>query len=415
MDVKPKRIVLVTSSQPSLNPRLVKEADAFVEAGYDVTVVGQYWNDWANETDKILLPAKKWKFIRVGGSPKKSKFSYSYTRIIHKLFRKLAQHVSLKFGIAELSIGRCGYQLYNTAKNLKADLYIGHNPGGLAPAINAALHNGVKSGFDAEDFHRLEYSDDPTHPDVKCKTYLEEKYFPKASYLITASPLITLEYKKIFPLLDFNSILNVFPRTKDLEVKKSTSNQALKLFWFSQTIGPNRGLDEAIEAIKIIGSPLIEIHALGFPRQQVIEHYTRVTKSYGFLDSQLTFYPPIPPDEIYAFASNFDIGLATEIGVPFNRNICLTNKIFTYIQSGLAVAASNTSAQEDLLRKYPDCGKLFDIKNAESLAAVLRFYLNDRGALYEAKQASFEYGQQTLNWETESKKFLKIVEETLEA
>lgn len=412
MDTETKRIVLVTSSQPSLNPRMVKEADALADAGYEVIVVGQYWNDWASNTDKILLSSKKWKFIRVGGSPQYNKLTYLFTRIIHKFFRKLAEHITLRFGIAELSIGRCNYQLYTTAKKLKADLYIGHNPGGMAPAINAAKRNKVKCGFDAEDFHRLEYSNELNHPDVKCKTFLEEKYFPKADYLTTASPLISLEYKKIFSALGFTTILNVFPLT-NLKIRKSHEDEPLKLFWFSQTIGPNRGLDEAIEAMKIIGSPLIEIHALGYPRKQAIEHYTKLIREYGFSDSQLTFYPPIPPDEIYSFASNFDIGLATEIGVPFNRAICLTNKIFTYIQSGLAVLASNTHAQKELLFNYPDCGKLFEIKNAESLAHGLDYYLMNRDALNNAKQASYALGQNQLNWETESKKLLKLVEDTL--
>jgi len=412
MDLRMKRIVLVTSSQPSLNPRMVKEADALADAGYEVIVIGQYWNDWASNTDKVLLPLKKWKFIRVGGSPHDNKLTYLFTRIIHKFFRKLAEYITLKLGVAELSIGRCNYKLYTTAKKLKADLYIGHNPGGMAPAIKAAKKNKVKCGFDAEDFHRLEYSNAPNHPDVRCKKFLEEKYFPKVDYLITASPLISLEYKKIFPALNFTTILNVFPRTK-LEVKKSNTDEPLRLFWFSQTIGPNRGLDDAIEAIKIIGSPLIEIHALGYPRRQAIEHYTQLVKKYGFSDSRLTFYPPIPPDEIYSFASNFDIGLATETGVPFNRNICLTNKIFTYIQSGLAVLASNTSAQQTLLTEHPDCGKLFEIKNAASMASALNYYLANRDALNVAKQASYTLGQNQLNWEIESKKFLKIVEDTL--
>lgn len=67
MGLTAKKIVLVTSGQPSLNPRLVKEADALVEAGYEVTVIYQYWNEWGTDLDKVLLPQKKWKTIRVGG------------------------------------------------------------------------------------------------------------------------------------------------------------------------------------------------------------------------------------------------------------------------------------------------------------------------------------------------------------
>jgi glycosyltransferase involved in cell wall biosynthesis len=408
-----KKIVLVTSSQPSLNPRLVKEADALAEAGYNVVVIGQFWNEWATETDRILLANKKWKFIRVAGSPTENKQSYIFSRIVNKLARQLSKTGLLNYYLAELSTNRCFYPLLKRAITEKGDLYIGHNPGGLAPAVLAAKLNQTKCGFDAEDFHRLEYSNDSNHPDVRYKSFLEEKYFPKADYLITSSPEISEEYQKLFPALEFNTILNVFPKRHDIDVKLSQPSDPLKLFWFSQTIGPNRGLDEVIEAIRIVNSPLIEVHALGYPREQAISYYNSLAIKYGFSKQQLNFYNPIPPDDIFKFAANFDIGLATEIGVPFNRNICLTNKIFTYIQTGLAIIASDTLAQKNLLNNYPDCGQLFKIKDAESLAAALKHYLNNRQALNYAKQRSYDLGQDTLNWETEQAKFLSIVQNTL--
>ena len=407
------KIVLVTSSQPSLNPRLVKEADALANAGYEVTVIGQFWNSWATDTDKILLTKKKWKFVRVAGSPTEESSTYLFSRVVHKVARCISKKGILNYYLAELSTNRCFYQLYKEAIKQKADLYIGHNPGGLAPAILAAKHHGVKCGFDAEDYHRLEYSNDPSHPDVKYKTFLEEKYFPLTDYLITSSPNITKQYEQHFPELSFNTILNVFPRVSDIRIGEAKGNEPLKLFWFSQTIGPNRGLDEVIEAMKIIGSPMIELHALGYPREQAISHYRGLAEKYGFAPNQLNFYTPIPPDDIFKFAANFDVGLATEIGIPFNRTICLTNKIFTYIQAGLAIAASNTTAQQDLLSKYPGCGDLFDMKNAPSLAKVLKSFLGNRAWLNKAKNQSYTYGQEALNWETESSNFLKIVQDTL--
>ena len=56
------RICLVTTSQPSANPRLVKEADALVAAGHDVHVVGAHWVDWATEADAALIAARGWSF-----------------------------------------------------------------------------------------------------------------------------------------------------------------------------------------------------------------------------------------------------------------------------------------------------------------------------------------------------------------
>ena len=61
-----KKILIITTGQPSLNPRMVKEADALSAAGHEVEVLYQYWNEWASEMDASLLKTKKWKATRIG-------------------------------------------------------------------------------------------------------------------------------------------------------------------------------------------------------------------------------------------------------------------------------------------------------------------------------------------------------------
>lgn len=407
------KIVLITSTQPSINPRLVKEADTLADLGLDVTVIYQYWNKWATKADSTLLPQKKWKAVRVGGSPNEGKFLYYFTRLFHRLFRILRKYIGLDYGIAEHSIGRCTYLLYREAIKHRAILYIGHNPGALAPTIQAAKKVSSKAGFDAEDFHRNEYSSDATHLDVLTKAYLEKKYYSLADYITTASPLISLEYQKLFPNLKFNTILNVFPKSG--LIFKEEQNTWLKVFWFSQTIGYNRGIEEIIEAVNICNSHniKIQIHLLGNPRDYVINDLNALTKRYNFHPSQIQYYSPIPSDSIPHFASKFDIGMATEIGTPYNRDICLTNKIFTYIQAGLAIVASDTSAQKEFINLCSACGMLYNRGDVDSLASVLQYYYDNRHELKKARSESHRLANSELNWETESEKFVNVVNEVL--
>ena len=65
---KSKKIVLITTGQPSVNPRIVKEADTLQAAGFDVIVLYSYFIDWAQEKDKVLLNSALWKYEIVGGS-----------------------------------------------------------------------------------------------------------------------------------------------------------------------------------------------------------------------------------------------------------------------------------------------------------------------------------------------------------
>jgi len=406
----PKKIALISSGQPSLNPRLVKEADALSEAGYDVIVIYQYWNDWGTELDTHLLPQKKWNAIRVGGNPMDDKKHYLLSRLIHK-FAKFAYK---RFGniafLPELAISRTTLYLLKEAKKTKADLYIGHNLGALPATVLAASHFDKPCGFDAEDFHRYEMTDDDRDIDVRVKKHLETKYYPKLSYLTAASPLIANAYAKLFPALNIEHILNVFePEVKIANSKNIVTNKPLKLFWFSQTIGKDRGLEIIIQAIAELRNFDIELHLLGSIRQQDKVYFEDLIIEHVINKDSIVFHDPIPSDKIVSFASDFDLGLATETGTPYNRDICLTNKIFTYINSGLALIASNTSAQIDLLRTHKDVGLIYDRHSVDSVKNTLLTYLNDPDILLRHKENSSELGRSVLNWHNEKHKFLKIV------
>jgi glycosyltransferase involved in cell wall biosynthesis len=404
MGLNSSKIVLITSGQPALNPRLVKEADLLAEAGYEVIVIYQHWNDWATEVEKTLLPQKQWEAIQVGGSPKNQAILYWYTRIRFKIARLLYKYFKL---LPDEAIARSTTLLLSHAKKHVADLYIAHNLGALSAAVKAAQAHHAKCGFDAEDFHRYENADNQNHPIVKLNTLIENTYIPQIDYLTASSPLTSAAYSQIFnrgcPV-----ILNVLPKTKN---KQFFSNNAiLRIFWFSQTIGDNRGIETIIEALNISDNKF-ELHLLGSVDLQYAE---TLKNQLAINKSQIHFHSPITPEKLPAFASQFDIGIASETGFSRNNKYALSNKIFTYIQTGLVTIASDTPAQKELLTKYPNIGSLYRIGNASQLAAVLDQYQNDRNLLLVQKTAAFDLGQSALNWEVEGKKLLALIRSTFE-
>jgi glycosyltransferase involved in cell wall biosynthesis len=398
------KIVLVSSGQPSLNPRLVKEADSLADAGYQVTVIYQYWNHWGTQLDKKLLPGKKWKAIRVGGSPDENKRVYWYSRLRHKLGQKITGVFGVKSPFAEMAIGRCTNLLIQEASKHNADLYIAHNLAALPAAVKAAKKNKSKCGFDAEDFHRYEVSDNNAELDVRLKTYIEDKYLPHVNYLTTSSPLISDAYQKLYALSPL-TLLNTFPMEKPVEAVSTREDEKLKLFWFSQTVSSDRGVADCIKALQLIDKPDIELHLLGYASDSIKQQLSDAAGS----KVALFFHEPIPSDEIIAFASQFDIGLAMEAGVPFNRDICLTNKIFTCVQAGLAIIASDTSAQSQLLNKYPGIGSIYQKGNIQSLADAISYYNQNRAQLLSSRAKSSAIAKEELNWEHESQKFLSLI------
>jgi len=395
------KVLLISTGQPSLNPRLVKEADTLAANGYEVTVLYSFWNDWGTKFDKLLLPTKNWKAICIGGDPEHKPLLYFISKVIHKAARTINKKTNGRW-LAELAIARTAYFMIRDAKKYKADIYIGHNLGALPATITAAQANQKPCGFDAEDFHRNEVSDKIDDTEVLIRTHIENKYFPALNYLTASSPLIASAYSRLFPKLNPEVVLNVFPTDKRV-LKPEISNGPVKLFWFSQTIGHGRGLEEVIKALEQFDDGEFELHLLGQPDPAFnINQKTRIH-----------FYEPIPSDEVINFASQFDIGLAVETGTPLNRDICLTNKIFTYIQAGLCIIASDTSAQVKLMSEYPVIGKIYQKNNPQSLADVLTYYQQHKDELFKARLTAIDVAKDKLNWETESKNFLTLVEQTL--
>lgn len=395
-----KKICLITPGHISTNPRLVKEATALVEAGYEVHLIFTQYMDYLVEDDQLLLknnPLITYTKLLWTSGYKFLRFRTGLLQKIGILLSKIFKSITI---FNKIVLNRNYNWQYQQAVLINADLYIAHNVGALPVAASAAKKNGVFFGFDAEDFHRGE---DLSTYFKESIIYIENKYLPVANYISAGSPLIAEAYGSLYKK-EVVSILNVFPKP-NLKLIEKGKNSPVKLFWFSQTIGLGRGIEDIISAMALLEDKTVELHLLGNCEPEMKKKINDMASS----SNHIFYYHPVFPDKIFDLVSEFDIGMATETGVPLNRDICLTNKIFTYLQSGLAVIASDTKAQKDLLKKHPEIGRLYPKGNSNSLASIIELYQNDRMALDMAKQQCKTLGETVFNWEREKKMFLSII------
>jgi hypothetical protein len=393
-----KTICLITPGHIASNPRLVKEATALSQAGYKVHIIFTQYVPYLIDHDQHVLhqnPAWTYDCLNWTGYNIASKVS----RLASKITHAFSSNINIKIN------RNYSWQLKKSVA-CRADLYISHNLGTLPIAVNASKKTKAKCGFDAEDFHRNEVSDNATDPDVKLKTAIEDKYIPQLDYMTASSPQITEQYKMLFHR-EITTIINAFPKTEVTKITNNT-NHPLQLFWFSQTIGPNRGLKTIIDGINISDMEC-DLHLLGVITNEYKAHLTSLPKTGSKFT--LHFHKPVYSEELFNIAKQFDIGFGSETGFCLNNNIALSNKILTYVQSGLAVIASNTIAQAVFIAQYPQAGYIYN--NAGELANILTVYNTDRASLYHTKQAAYQLGQTELNWEKESILFLNVVKQML--
>lgn len=401
-----KSIVLITTGQPSVNPRIVKEADSLQNQGFDVTVLFCFFINWAREKDLILLKNVKWKYEIVGGTPTENKYIFLFTRIRYKLFRFLNMWLGNNFLIAERSQARAYDELLKAAKKIKADWYIGHNLGALPIAVKAALFNNAKSGFDFEDYHRGE-SFPIIKMDFKRICFLENKYVSYLTYYSTSSDLITDLTKKNH--IQFKgqviTLLNCFPLVQQPKyISKKEYDRTLQLFWFSQTIGIGRGLEVLIKAINYLNDTTIHLTLAGRCNNDILKY---INENAGVMVTNVHFAGIIQPENLPDFASKFDVGLAIETGFSENNHIALSNKLFTYLLAGNALVLSKTSMQYIFNKNY-QVGENIDINNLEQLANKILYYKNTSN-LNKQKLYNYQLANSSLNWENESQKLLAII------
>lgn len=401
-----KKIVLITTGQPSTNPRIVKEADALQAAGWEVTVLYCHFIDWATEADTDLLKNVDWNYKIQGGSPFQNKGLYLFTRMRFKLARLMNQYFGNRILIAKRAQARAYDELLHAAKKIKADWYIGHNLGTLSIAVKAAKYNNAKAGFDFEDYHRGENDLAPAH-ELKRIIYLENKYVPQLNYISAASPMIAQKIAGHFPQQGKNiiTLLNCFPLSQQPPFReKEIEDKTLQLFWFSQTIGLNRGLEILIEALVQLNDPSVHLTLTGqcnkYFKQYLDFHTTGIKE-------QIHFEGIIPPDELPAFASKFDVGLALETGFSKNNNIALSNKIFTYLLAGNSVIISETSMQKAFNKEYL-VGESFELGKLSQLKESLLKY-KDAKVLESQRKYNYSLAQELFNWDKESKKLINRI------
>ncbi|MBL0358830.1 MAG: hypothetical protein IPP72_19065 [Chitinophagaceae bacterium] len=263
--------------------------------------------------------------------------------------------------------------------------------------------NNSRYAFDAEDYHRS--LDETNQEEGRIATQLENAYFNNAAYITAASPMIAAAYKKNYPLKDFVVINNVFSVSQQ-PAFSNIVQQPLKLFWFSQTVGLKRGIQDVINAINNIRDFTIEFSVLGDASAAIKAQLQSL-----LLNSKhsIHFIPPCNEEELIRLAAMHHIGLALEPGFSLNNKIALSNKLFTYLLAGNAVIVSNTPAQELYYNSYPDTAWCYQIGNIKQLTAIIQQAGTDEVLLNIKRKAAWQAANTTLNWETEQQQFLKLV------
>lgn len=394
------RILVLTNGPLARNPRVVKEASALSAAGHAVTVLGvrNHRPSVTLDADIVASAAFRLEQIDLLDGPR---------AWLRRAFARAARDLAARGGPATIhALGPAG-ALLRRARSTPADLVIVHNEIAHWAGLRL-LAGGRRVAADIEDWHSEDLL--PEHRAGRPLALLrriERGLLHQAAYVCTTSHALADGLHARHGGRRPEVITNSFPLPPP---PRRAAGEPPAFFWFSQTTGPGRGLEAFVAAWARTSRPS-RLVLLG----EVAGDFDR-----GLLAlvpeprrGHVEFLPPVPPAALPALIARHDIGLALEQSAIVNRDLTITNKILQYLGAGLAVAATPTAGQREVLAHAPEAGVLESFADPASAAGTLDALLADRDALDARRAAARRLAESRYCWELEAPKLVRLAGQAL--
>jgi glycosyltransferase involved in cell wall biosynthesis len=399
-------ILILAAGPLCRNPRVLKEATTLGDAGFEVTVTSIAGAERFEAYDREILagaPFHRKALDRRALRPFGRLQAFSERTLTWLACR--AVHCGVESPVA---LGPF-HALRRLAIDTPADLTIVHAelPFFVGVGLIAA---GRRVAADFEDWHSRDLlpASRSTRP-LRLLDQSERFLMQRSAYASAPSEAMAAALQSAYGGARPIVIPNTFPlQPTPPPVPRQSPPSFL---WFSQTIGEGRGLEQFLAAWTLSREPS-NVCLLGDISDSYREKLTGLVP--GPRRACLRFLPIVSPGSLPAVIAKHDIGLAMEPNSPESRYLTATNKIFQYLNAGLAVLATPTAGQREVLSVLPGCGLLIDLGAPQSLAAQLDGLLSDPSRLAAMGSAAREGAARHFSWERSAPQLVAAVNRALQ-
>jgi glycosyltransferase involved in cell wall biosynthesis len=399
--------LIVTNGHLCRNPRSLKEAETLGRAGYDVTVLAVRNHVVSEAYDCALLQGAPFRREMVDMIP--GFRTGSSTISLRRLFLWVARQAANRGLTTIHALGPIG-PLLRSARRLPADLTIVHNEAPHWAGVQL-MKQGRRVAADIEDWHSEDLLPETRlHRPLSLIRAVERELLTRAVYVTTTSRALAEGLHARYGGPSPEVISNSFPLQPDPH--RGAPGEPPAFFWFSQTLGPGRGLQLFLAAWRQTRQPsrlvLLGRPTLGF------DHRLLCSLPADW-HPRISFLPLVSPAELPGVIARHDVGLALEQPFIINRNLTVTNKILQYLNAGLAIVASDTAGQREVLARQPEAGEIAELHETTRFAEMLDNLLADRAALARRQAAARRLAEDVYCWEREAPRLLALVARALAA
>jgi glycosyltransferase involved in cell wall biosynthesis len=177
----------------------------------------------------------------------------------------------------------------------------------------------------------------------------------------------------------------------------------------------SRGLERLIPAAKFL-DPGIGIVMMG---QGAIQRNLETLIVQEGVSDRVKIIPPVPYGELLSWTAAADLGLVVyapsqAAHMTPNIQMCLPNKLFEYLMAGLPVLASPLDAVTEIIRTY-DVGRTVDSLEPEAIGHAISALLADRAGLARMRANALAATRGELCWEKESQRLIDLYQDIVGA
>lgn len=396
-----KNVLIIANSEIFYHARLLKAADFLYKNGFVVTVFNPITGLMDRDLYEELKSSRSWQIIEydISKSSFLSKWRWFWTGIVNKVIKLGWQHFKADVGFPYyFNKGIFGFSS-ELAKD--ADFILINLVDSLPFAKTLKNKYGCRIIYDSQELFTGQFSLAPRQDLLWVET-AENKYFPDVDILLATTNAmlqrLIIQYNVKVPSM----------RVRNLPLKRQGSipstdiqrKDILNLVWHGMTVFffNRRGVHVLVEAVALCKSPVtLTLQGIINDEQQKIFNDLKIHYN---LQDKLFHKKPASPDNIVESLYHYDIGLIGELPHEDNERLTSSNKLFDFINAGLAVVAPNVEGLVETVDYYK-VGLTYEPGDVRNLSNQIDKLYNDQQLLLELRNNARTVSSSELFWEND--------------
>ncbi len=234
---------------------------------------------------------------------------------------------------------------------------------------------------------------------------IEKNIFPKLRHIITVNQRMAQLYQEEYGK-DLTVVRNIPPR---FSVTTTSSRREWGLpedrtvFVLQGSINMDRGAEEAIEAMVHLEAAHLAIIGGG----DVLDVLKSKVEDLALRD-RVHFYPRMPYERMMQCTQLCDVGLTIDKSTNINYRFSLPNKLFEYLQAGIAIIASGVVEVKRIMEQY-ELGAIIPGHDPKAIAQVMGEFVRQPELLASCK-ANARKAATELHWDHEKQNLIQIID-----